>query len=123
MTDQSSANEVLAAEQERCRATREGDLESLGRLLDPAYTHVTGSGSTMTRDQYLAWVAETPRRHERRDLQIRVFGDSAVIVGPLTNHLSQADGSIRVIEAIVTQVAHRQDGAWRFDAFQITPVR
>jgi hypothetical protein len=46
-----------------------------------------------------------------------------VIVGGLTNHLSEADGGTRVIETMVTQVAVRERGVWRFVAFQITPRR
>lgn len=38
--------------------------------------------------------------------------------GHLTHH-----GGTRVVEAMVTQVAQRADGAWRFVAFQITPKR
>jgi hypothetical protein len=115
--------ELLAAEEARCRATREADAEALTRLLHEDYTHVTGGGSTINRDQYIAWVGETRRRHERGALSVKRFGDTAVIQGPLTNHLSEAGGGVRIIEAFVTQVAHRENGAWRFVAFQITPKR
>jgi hypothetical protein len=77
----------------------------------------------MNRQQYLDWVSATPRRHERHDLRVRRYGDTAVIVGGLTNHLTEPGGGIRVIEAMVTQVAFREGGAWRFVAFQITPRR
>lgn len=123
MTDDALDREVLEAEEARCKATREGDLEALGRILHESYTHVTGSGSVMNRQQYLDWVSATPRRHERSGLHVRRYGDSAVIVGGLTNHLSEPGGATRVIEAMVTQVAQRQDGVWRFVAFQITPKR
>jgi ketosteroid isomerase-like protein len=115
--------EVLAAEEARCKATREGDLAALERVLHEGYTHVTGTGKVMNRQQYLEWVSSTPRRHERHALQVRCFGDNAVIVGGLTNYLTEADGGTRVIEATVTQVARREQGNWRFVAFQITPKR
>ena len=73
--------------------------------------------------QYVDWVRETPRRHERHDLHVRCFGDAAVIVGGLTNHINAADGGTRVVQTMVTQVAHREHGTWRFVAFQITPKR
>jgi hypothetical protein len=123
MTDDVLDREVLEAEQARCKATREGDLEALKRVLHVDYTHVTGGASVMNRQQYLDWVSATPRRHERHDLRVRRYGDTAVIVGGLTNHLTEPGGGIRVIEAMVTQVAFREDGAWRFVAFQITPRR
>jgi len=123
MTDAALDREVLEAEEARCKATSEGDLEALERVLHDDYTHVTGGASIMNRQQYLDWVSETPRRHERHHLQVRRFGDTAVLVGGLTNHLSVAGGGTRIIEALVTQVAHREDGVWRFVAFQITPKR
>ena len=123
MLDDASDREVLEAEEARCKATREGDLVALHALLHENYTHVTGSGSVMNRKQYIDWVQATPRRHERHDLQVKCYGDTAVIVGGLTNHLSEAGGGTRVIEALVTQVAHRERGVWRFVAFQITPRR
>lgn len=123
MSDDAMNREVLEAEEARCKATREGDLEALKRVLHEDYTHVTGSASVMNREQYLNWVRTTPRRHERHDLTVRRYGDTAVIVGGLTNHLTEAGGGTRVIETLVTQVAHREHGAWRFVAFQITPKR
>ena len=123
MTDDALDREVLEAEQARCEATRQGDVEALKRLLREDYTHVTGNASTMDRQQYLDWVGETPRRHERHDLRVRRYGDTAVITGGLTNHMSAPGGGTRIIEALVTQVAHRENGVWRFVAFQITPKR
>lgn len=123
MAHPTADHEVLAAEELRCKATREGDLEALKRVLHADYSHVTGSGSVMNREQYLEWVRAMPRRHERHDLRVRRYGDTAVILGGLTNHLSQPDGTTRVIETTVTQTAVREDGVWRFVAFHITPKR
>ena len=123
MTDEALDREVLEAEQARCKATREGNLDALQQVLHEGYIHVTGTGNVMNRQQYLDWVSATPRRHERHELSVRRFGDTAVLVGGLTNYLTEAGGGTRVIEAMVTQVAQRQNGAWRFVAFQITPKR
>lgn len=123
MSDKTIEQEVLAAEATRCKAIELADADSMRALLHEEYTHVTGGGSTMNREQYIQWVGETPRVHERHDLTVRCFGDTAVIQGPLTNHMSTSDGGTRLIEAFVTQVVHRQEGQWRFVAFQITPVR
>lgn len=121
MTDDAQDREVLEAEAARCEATAAADVEALKRILHEEYTHVTGSGSVMNRAQYLEWVCATPRRHERHGLRVRRYGGSAVIVGGLTNHMSEPGGGTRVIEAMVTQVAHRDGDSWRFVAFQITP--
>lgn len=115
--------EVLAAEEARCKATREMDVETLGNLLHPDYTHVTGGAGTMTRAQYLEWVVETPRNHERLDLKVKRFGDTAVIWGKLNNHMQEKGGGVRLIEAFVSQVVHKENGAWRFVSMQLTPKR
>lgn len=115
--------DVLAAEAARCKATAEADVTALKALLHDDYTHVTGGAGTMDRAQYLDWVVETPRRHERRDLRVRRFGDTAVIWGWLDNHMTTKDGGGRLIEAYVSQVLHRDGGAWRFVSMQLTPKR
>lgn len=122
-SDVSDVEDVLAAEAARCAAVAGADADAMHALLDDDYLHVTGGGGTMDRGQYIAWVGETARVHERRDLSVRCYGDTAVIQGPLDNHMSTSDGGTRLIEAFVTQVLHRVDGQWRFVAFQITPKR
>jgi hypothetical protein len=112
--------DVLAAEEARCKATREGDIDALRRLLHEDYTHVTGAGTFMNQQQYLDWVAAMPRRHERHGLKVRCFGDTAIICGPLTNHFGAPEP--KKYECYVTQVVHKENGKWRFRAFQITPL-
>lgn len=123
MNDVTTEQEILAAEEARCAAVAAADAEAMRDLLHEDYTHVTGGGSTMDREQYIQWVGETPRTHVRHDLVVRCLGDTAVIHGPLDNHMATRDGGTRLIEAFVTQVVHRQDGRWQFVAFQITPKR
>ena len=41
MTDDALDREVLAAEEARCKATREGDLGALKAILHEDYAHVT----------------------------------------------------------------------------------
>lgn len=115
--------DVLAAERARCQATRDMDVQALKTLLHEDYVHVTGGADTMTRAQYLDWVVQTPRRHERLDLKVKRFGDTAIIWGKLHNHMTEKGGGVRLIEAYVSQVAHRENGAWRFVSMQLTPKR
>jgi hypothetical protein len=123
MSDDAQTQEVLAAEAARCKATLEMDVDALKALLHEDYTHVTGGAGTMNRAQYLEWVVETPRKHERLDLKVKRFGDTAVIWGKLNNHMTEKGGGTRLIEAYVSQVVHRENGAWRFVSMQLTPKR
>jgi ketosteroid isomerase-like protein len=112
--------EILAAEEARCKATREGDLDALRELLHEDYIHVTGLGTTVNQQQYIDWIAAMPREHARHNLKVRCFGDAAMICGPLTNRIGAPEP--RVVETYVTQVLHKEAGKWRFHAFQITPL-
>jgi ketosteroid isomerase-like protein len=53
---------------------------------------------------------------------VRVFGDTAILVGGIVNRMRAPQGGERTIDGIVTQVLHRgADGRWRFVSFQMTP--
>ena len=118
MTD--ATEEVLALEKRRCAATLAGDLAALAEVLADDYMHVTGTGSWMSKQGYLDWVAKLPRDHRRGELKVRLYGDVAVINGDLLNRLG-AIGSERLVDTYVTQVARKQDGRWQFVSFHITP--
>ena len=120
MAQPSEIDDILALEGDRCKATAEGDLDALKNILADDYVHVTGNGAIMNKLGYLSWVKELPRSHQRTNLNVRLYGDTAVIYGDLLNRL-QTRGGETVIETVVTQVAHRSDGKWRFVSFHITP--
>ena len=120
MVNKSEEDEIIALEVRRCNATSTGDLQALHDILADDYLHVTGGGSIMNKADYLAWVKQLPRHHQRGGLTVRLYGDTAVVVGELLNRLRDKAGD-RVIETVVTQVARREANHWRFVSFHITP--
>jgi hypothetical protein len=118
MSANSVEQEVLAAEEARCKATFEQDVNALRQILHEDYTHVTGAGGLMNQQQYIEWVTALSRKHVRRDLKVRVVGDSALICGPLTNHFPDMDP----YDTYATQVLTKENGKWRFRAHQFTPM-
>jgi ketosteroid isomerase-like protein len=120
MTQQNQRDDVVALENLRCEATSAGDLNMLEQILADDYLHVTGNGTIMDKSGYLAWVKQLARSHQRGDLIVRFYGDTAVVIGDLLNRLQEKQGE-RVIEAVVTQVARREGERWRFVSFHITP--
>jgi undecaprenyl pyrophosphate synthase len=52
---------------------------------------------------------------------VRVYGDTAVMAGDILNRINTPGKESRVIDAMVTQVAVKSGGRWRFVSFQITP--
>ncbi|GAB3161784.1 hypothetical protein GCM10027059_12770 [Myceligenerans halotolerans] len=134
VTDADSAvrAEILAVEAERHRALVDVDLAALDAIFDDSLVHVHAPGLVHTKAQFLEHV-QTRRaflRVERGELNIRVAGDVAVVVGPVTNHMRTPDGGERTQKGVVTQVLVRSDGSggsdgatprWRFISFQLTP--
>jgi uncharacterized protein (TIGR02246 family) len=121
MTDDTDA--VLDLERRRCAAIGAGDLAALSEILADDYFHVLGEGSTNDKAQYLETVRTGPRVPERGPLTVRRYGDAAVVTGSIINRITYPGQETRVIHAMVTQVAVKRDGVWRFVSFQITPVR
>lgn len=117
--------ELLALEERRRTALLEGDLDVLDEIFDDALVHIHGPGLVQTKPLLLEHVA-TRRAYlaiVRGELSIRIIGDVAIMVGPITNTLRNPDGSTREQRGQVTQVVRRSDdGAWRFVNFQLTPL-
>lgn len=123
MTTAGAVQAVLDLEARRCAAVAAGDLDGLTATLAEDYLHVYGSGTTSNRADYVAELEAGPRTHERENLAVRVYGDTAVVTGDITNTMRYPDRPVRVVQAFVTQVAVRHDGEWRFVSWQITPKR
>jgi undecaprenyl pyrophosphate synthase len=121
MTDESAA--VLELERRRCDAIAAGDSAALRQILAEDYLHVFGTGPTTNRSGYIDTIERGPRRPVRGELQVRVYGDAAVVTGDLINHIQNPDKTTRVVNAFCTQVAVKRDGAWQFVSFQLTPKR
>jgi ketosteroid isomerase-like protein len=120
MTD--STHEVLDLEQRRNAAVAAGDLEQLATTLSDDYVHVWGTGLRTDKAGYLAALRAGPRVHDRKNLVVRVYGDTAILNGDLLNTISTPGETVRVVDAYVTQVAIRQsNGTWLFVSWHITP--
>lgn len=127
-------DELLALEAARCAAIEAGDKAALRALLTEDYVHVYGGGLSSDRDAWVAHVTEVPRAPIREDVQVRVYGDAAVLTGRMINRIrpkadakpaDEIGGKVPVREDVITfatQVAIRQDGRWRFCSFQLTRV-
>jgi ketosteroid isomerase-like protein len=116
--------EILAAEQRRQQALIEVDLDTLDALFDDSLVHIHAPGLVHDKAQLLEHTATRRAYLEitRGSLNVRVFGDVAVVTGPITNRLRTADGGERTLAGVATQVLVRSpDLGWRFVSFQMTP--
>jgi ketosteroid isomerase-like protein len=123
MTD-ATHDELLAVEIRRQRALVDVDVDALNDLFEDSLVHIHAPGLTHSKAQLIEHT--TTRRAyleiTRGELNIRVFGDVAVITGPISNRMRAAGGGERTLSGEATQVLHRgTDGLWRFVSFQMTP--
>jgi ketosteroid isomerase-like protein len=112
---------IEALEKRRATAIAEGNFDALASALADDYLHVYGSGTTSDRAGYIDQVKKAPRVPTRGPLKIRVYGDTAVITGGLLNRIKYPDRPEALLDTVVTQVARRINGDWKFVSFQITP--
>ena len=108
---------LIDLEQKRCAALAAADATALRAILTRDYTHVHATGRVDTLDVYVDLVTESPRVSERGELAVRQYGDSAIIVGEQINTI---DGRKSVV--LVTQVAVRDEGLWRFASTHVSRV-
>jgi ketosteroid isomerase-like protein len=115
---------LLALERRRCDAIARGDATALQALLSDDYVHVHMTGKVDDRAGHIQAVVARPRTPERGPLNVRIYGEVAVLTGELTNRTPATAGQPeRTMRAYCKQVAAKRDGAWRFVSLQLTPIR
>ncbi|WP_373886260.1 nuclear transport factor 2 family protein [Sphingobium sp. CFD-2] len=77
---------IRELENRRIAALVSTDLAALNNLLADDLVHVHGNGKIDDKEEYLQGVASKYRYHsiQRGDLNIRVFGNVAIVVGRLS---------------------------------------
>ena len=116
--------EILATENRRQQALVAVDVDALDGMFEDSLVHIHAPGLTHTKAQLIEHTVTRRAYLEitRGDLNVRVFGDVAVVTGPISNRMRAANGGERTLSGEATQVLHRDaDGRWRFVSFQMTP--
>ncbi len=107
--------ELQAAENARCKALMNNDVDGLATMLDEDLSHIHLNGNVDGKDAYLSGVRDRFRflSVQRDNLQIRVFGDTAVMIGDLIQQTRTLETNTDFdIKAVTTQVWARQNGKW-----------
>lgn len=118
--------QVQAAEARRCGLLMAGDAEPLEAMLADSLVHVHLTGRVDDKRGYLAGFRGKYRFHDvtRGPLNIRIWGDTAISVGPLTQRLEVLEtGQIMDVRAITTQSWQREpDGRWLLTTCHNAPL-
>ena len=140
-TSNSAEAEIRTAMAERLKASLEGDSDKVGSLLADEYLQTDISGHVQDKatwfKEYFDPVAELIKTgkfrwevYEQKELQFRIYGDSAVVVGVLEGkgtgarwspetHTWSLDSSATFSRTLrFTHVYIRRNGKWLLAALQ-----
>jgi len=108
-----SAAEILALEQKRCRAEVAADIQTLEDIFDDDIVYIHANGLSEDKTSLIASRRKIKfTKMERRDSNVRVYGNTAILVGILTFDVEVGGRSLSV-EGIVTQVFVKRGDRWR----------
>jgi ketosteroid isomerase-like protein len=108
--------EVRALEAARKDAIQAGDRAALESLYAADFRGVTSGGAQVGREEVIAALLRAKgKAAEPEDLQVRIFGNVAVVTGRL--RLADNGGTLRYLHVYV-----RRDGPWQLVAGQSTNV-
>jgi ketosteroid isomerase-like protein len=110
-----SAEEVIAAAEDRARALAAGDAGRLLALLHRDFGWTTHTGETLDRSEYIrrnttgvtAW-----RSQQLTDTEVVVVGDAAVLRCEVVDEVAGADSVVETFRMPMTQLWVRVADGW-----------
>ena len=113
-------DEILELENRRIEAMTKGDTQALEGILadDLIYTHTTARLDT--KASFIESIKSGRTNYksvERKDVEVRQLGDTAVVTGHAKFHVGD-----NTFEARFTDVYAKRNGAWQMVAWQSTRV-
>lgn len=108
--------EIARLEDRRISALVAGDADMVESLMADDLVHIHGTGQIDGKAAYIAGLRSKYIFHriERGEIDIRVYGDVAIVTGPLSQSVSvKGIDKINEISAIVTQSWMRGADGWK----------
>ena len=124
-TDSGTKAEILKIEKERNQAIVNGDAAALERMTSDDYTFITLRGELRTKAEIVQGFKTGSFHYESRqisDLNVRVYGNSAVVTGRSIQKGSE-NGKDYSGDYRFTRVYVKQDGRWQTVALQTTLIQ
>jgi ketosteroid isomerase-like protein len=121
------AKAVLAGEEERLGAMRANDSKRLAPLLADDLVYVFSSAIVENKAGYLMAIDHGTMKYDEdlhiRDVEVRAFHDSAIVMGVLESSITLYGGPHRSINRFtMLWTPTGTDGAWQMSMWQSTPV-
>ena len=116
--------ELKNLENERAKAVVKGDIAALDPVTADDYTVINIAGQLLTKPQIFDAIKSGDIKYEElenNDLQVRVYGNTAVLTGRTTQK-GQFKGKDISGQTRFTRVYVKQHGKWQAVAFQATRI-
>ena len=117
-------DQIKKLEEDRNQAVLKGDAATLDRMTSDDYNLVDSRGKFMTKAQILDGFKSGSIKFESRelsDLNVRVYGNTAVVTGVVTQKSSE-DGKDTSGKSRFIRVYVKQNGRWVSVANQATTI-
>jgi ketosteroid isomerase-like protein len=117
-------DEFLAFEREFTQAVVDNDVAAIGRFVADAWVIVDADGSVIDRSRFLGAIESGALTHESMestDVEVRVFGETAVVTG-ITTSKGQFMGQGFATRERATDVLAQLGGHWLCVFSQLTRV-
>jgi len=106
-------------------AVVQGDVATFDRLFADDFTHTSRDGHFRTRAEWMKGRVQGKTNYVSFDvdnLQIRIFGETAVVTGLSKPSWREQDGSLASGQFRFLRVWVKRDGRWQAVAFQATRI-
>jgi len=125
--DSDDTSDLTRAMDAFARAWARGDAIELESMLSPSYTHNDVFGTHLSRAAWLDYAARRAGRSTDiifRDVNVRRFGDMAVVTGfnDMAGGGARNASDTQDLSILFLQIWRRHDGRWLREAFQATQV-
>jgi ketosteroid isomerase-like protein len=120
MTDSQVAAELIELERQRGVALVQRDEAALNNLFCDDLVHTHTTGNSMNKTELIHYVMKVLQflTVTRSNLQVRVYGNTAVMTGAMRNSMQRVDRpDVVTADALVTQVWVRMAGGWKLCSF------
>jgi ketosteroid isomerase-like protein len=124
-TDDPRIDKIVELDEERRAALIAEDFAVLDRLLADDLVHIHAAGDADTKQQYFKLIAEFCAflAIERGPMNVRFYGDTAVVTGPMTHTVRiKPTGAVRTMAAFGTQVWAPHGDSWRQVLYQASEI-
>ncbi len=118
------SREVQQTEDLRINSLLRNDIPSLDRILADDLTYAHSTGKVEHKREFLSLLASGSLRYNNfqcSDVQIRVYGNAAVVTGKADIHV-EFEGKEHHVLLRYTAVYARTEGSWQMVAWQSTEI-